>query len=593
MSQYKHTLPVALLLLFCVRCTPVRSPENGVQPILVITDSGGSEVFHTYIAEILAAEGILCFEAVNLHQRPLTFEDLTGRDIVILPRTGDVSPELADALTSYVGKGGALIGLRPDTRLASLFGLAPQDTTLSERYVLVDTTTAIGNGVTGQSMQFHGEADVYACDGASVVAWLCTDAVTATGYPAVAVHDFGSGRAVSFTYDLAASTVLFRQGQYKYRSHGDIRDPDGDQISRQNDLLFRYLDDAKADIPQADEQQDVLVNAIMYCASFGKPLPRLWYFPGQAMAVAWFTGDGDDAEQDQIRRYADKTREYGGYFTLFEGAGNDFDDELDNWLLSAGHSTGKHVNLGCRMPPLRGAESEISRQIQAFIAEYGHQPLTDREHCLNWVGWTEHAGYLHENGVRINSNATSFKGNDGHRAYLNASGLPMKYIDERGAMVDLYQQSTTFYEKHDPAIVEASVADYHTVLTYSFHPVYADTRLELLESAVSCIRSQGIPMVSGDAWAEFLDARRALRFDAIKADESGHAITFAVIQGERPIENATLMIPVQWGARSVASIREYSAPVVFTAKVIDGVHYALWTVSLDAGQMKSYTVLYE
>ena len=100
-------------------------------------------------------------------------------------------------------------------------------------------------------------------------------------------------------------------------------------------------------------------------------------------------------------------------------------------------------------------------------------------------------------------------------------------------------------------------------------------------------------MVSGDAWAEFLDARRALRFNAIKADESVRTITFETIQGERPIENATLMIPAKWGARSVASVRENGAPVAFTEKVVDGVHYALWTVSLGTGQTKSYTVLYE
>ncbi|MFA6470537.1 MAG: hypothetical protein WCU00_00740 [Candidatus Latescibacterota bacterium] len=560
------------------------------QPVLVITDSGSPNVFHKYITEILDAEGVLCYETVDMQQSPVTLELLKKYEIVLLSDTSPLTVENAASLTSYVKNGGSLIGLSPDPRLATVFGITDMGTITEEKYIKIDLAAPVGKGTTDETIQFHGEAENYRVNGASVIAYIYSDSSTPTTFPAVTLNQFGKGHAVCFTYDLAKSTVLFHQGQYKYRSDGDNEDPDGDVIYRLNDLVFKYLDHSKTNIPQADVQQDVLVNAINYLARFNKPLPRLWYYPDKAMSVAWITGDGDDATKKDILAYARKTREYGGYYTLFEGAGNEFDDELDNLLLAEGHSTAKHVNLGCRKPSLRGAEQEIKREIQAFIAEYGHQPLTDREHCLNWVGWTEHAKYLAANGVRINSDATSFIVNDGDKAYLNASGLPMKYIDEKGNLIDLYQQSTTFYEKVDPTVVDESLQNYHSVLTYSFHPVYSSTRLSLVESAASNAKSKGIPMVSGDSWAKFVDARRDMKFQRVSLAGAGNGLSFDIQQGSRPIKDATILIPSDWKGRTAKEIKEDGKTIPFSVSTINGVRYALFTVSLDTSQKKSYEI---
>ncbi|HDY88732.1 MAG TPA: hypothetical protein ENH82_11565 [bacterium] len=562
------------------------------QPILVLTDSNSSNVFNSYITEILDTEGILCYQTVDLNLYNVNLTYLDNFDIVILTDTASLSADLITTLASYVNNGGNIIGLSPDIQLAYVFGLTSSGTTTSEQYLKVDTTTTIGKGVTGESMQFHGEAENYSLTGALAIAFIYSDANTKTTKPAITLYQYGSGHSVGFTYDLAKSTVLFHQGQYKYRSNGDNDDPDKDEIYRLNDHFYNYLDSTRVNIPQADEQQDILVNAINYLANFNKPLPRLWYYPDKAMTITWITGDGDDATKEQIQMYADKTKEYGGYFTLFEGAGNVFDDDLDNKLLLDGHSTAKHPNLGCRKPPLKGAEAEITRQIQAFINDYGHQPLTDREHCLNWVGWTEHAKYLSANGVRINSNATSFIGNSGDKAYLNASGLPMKYMNENGDIVDLYQQSTTFYEKNDSTIVDESLNNYHSVLTYSFHPVYASTRLSWIETAVSYSQSKGIPMVSGDTWANFVDARRDMQFQNIQITGTGNTISFDIQQGSLPIDNATIMMPNKWGSQSAELIQEDGVTKKHSTSTIDGVNYTLFNVSLNTGQTKSYTVKY-
>lgn len=566
------------------------SIASATQPILVIADSNSSNVYNTYITEILDAEGVLGYQTVDIYLYDVTLSYLNNFDIIILADTSSLSSGLVTALTSYVNSGGSLIGLSPDTQLASIFGLTNLDATTSEQYLKVDTTTTIGNGVTSESMQFHGDATDYSLNGASAIALIYSDASTSTTKPAISLYQYGSGSSIAFTYDLAKSTVLFHQGKYEYRSNGDNPDIDLSGTFTQNDLFYNYLDPTKAIIPQADEQQDVLVNAINYLTNLKKPLPRLWYYPNKTMSIAWITGDGDSATSAQIQAYADKTKEYGGYFTYFQWTGDEFNDTLDNSLQADGHSTAKHPNLGCGEPTLSYAQTQFNSQIQAFITDYGHQPLTDREHCINWVGWTENAEYLSANGIRINSDATLTAG--GSKSYLNASGLPMKLMDENGDIVDLYEQSTVFYETTASETIDESFNNYHSVLTFSFHPYNSATKLSVLTTAVSYLQTKGIPMVSGDTWANFIDARRDMLFQNIVLTGKAH-LTFDIIQGTRSIENATIMIPTNFGSLSVKTIQEEGVAKSYTTSTVDGVSYALFNISLSADQTKSYVVNYD
>src|SRR5204862_223384 len=52
-----------------------------------------------------------------------------------------------------------------------------------------------------------------------------------------------------------------------------------------------WVDLNKITIPQADEQQRLLVNMIQYMNARKKPLPHFWYFPSAFKAVVIMTGD--------------------------------------------------------------------------------------------------------------------------------------------------------------------------------------------------------------------------------------------------------------------------------------------------------------
>ena len=115
-------------------------------------------------------------------------------------------------LTTWVNNGGSLIAMHPDPQLASLLGVTPTGGTLSEGYLLVKTQAAPGKGIYGQTMQFHGSADLYTLSGATSLATLYSGVSTPTTSPAVTLANAGAGQAAAFTYDLAKSVVMLRQG---------------------------------------------------------------------------------------------------------------------------------------------------------------------------------------------------------------------------------------------------------------------------------------------------------------------------------------------------------------------------------------------
>src|SRR5207248_2391710 len=130
---------------------------------------------------------------------------------------------------------GHLIAMRPDKQLASLLGLADLGGTLGDRYLRVIGTGA-GAGIVTQSVKYHGAADLYAANGATVLALLGSTPTLTLSSPAVTTREVGEngGHASAFTFDLARSIVLSRQGNPAWSG----MERDGLPPIRSDDLFF-------------------------------------------------------------------------------------------------------------------------------------------------------------------------------------------------------------------------------------------------------------------------------------------------------------------------------------------------------------------
>ena len=126
---------------------PPPPPDQGPGgPILVVT----GDPFGSYYAEILRAEGLNAFLTKDLST--VTAATLGAYDVAILANVALTNAQAA-MFTDWVTAGGNLIAMRPDPILASLLGLTPGTGSLSNAYFKIDTTSAPGTGIVGQTIQ--------------------------------------------------------------------------------------------------------------------------------------------------------------------------------------------------------------------------------------------------------------------------------------------------------------------------------------------------------------------------------------------------------------------------------------------------------
>src|SRR5574342_683534 len=252
---------------------PLRQRIDLAGPMLII--SSASNPFSAYYAEILRAEGLNAFAVNDI--ATVSSGLLASYDVVIL---GDITLTSSQVtmLSDWVNAGGHLIAMHPDKKLAGLLGLTDLTSTLSDAYLLVNTSSGPGAGIVNQTIQYHGAADRYSLSGASSVATLYSNATTSTSSPAITLRSVGSsgGQAAAFTYDLARSVVYTRQRNPAWSG----QERDGQTPIRSDDLFYpNWVDLNKVAIPQADEQQRLLANLIIQMNFNKKPLPRFWYLP--------------------------------------------------------------------------------------------------------------------------------------------------------------------------------------------------------------------------------------------------------------------------------------------------------------------------
>ena len=271
--------------------SPINDGPGG--PVLVIISSANP--FTSYYAEILRAEGLNEFSVIDIGS--VTTSLLANYDVAILGEISLTSTQVA-SLTQWVNSGGNLIAMKPDKQLASMLGLTSLGSTMSNAYLLVNTSSSPGAGIVNQTIQYHGAADLYTVNSATTVATLYSSATQPTSSPAVTLKAVGSngGYAAAFTYDLAKSVSLTRQGNPAWAG----QERDGVSYLRSDDMFYGasstdpqpdWVNLTKVAIPQADEQQRLLANLIIQLNAPRKPLPRFWYFPRDLGAIVVMTGD--------------------------------------------------------------------------------------------------------------------------------------------------------------------------------------------------------------------------------------------------------------------------------------------------------------
>lgn len=590
--------------------------RNNREPILVLWDSETQHRLSGYLTEILHVEGYNWFAVHDLAHEPVTPALLTAYPTVILTHV-EPSEETQRQLLDFLQQGGDLIALRPPESLAEALGLTPAGRDLVDRYIAFNSLCAINSGVDLPPLQFHGKAELYnwSREPSNVLAHFAAFPDYITAHPAITVGTLGQGRWAVFAYDLAESTVLFHQGRREQSSTGSLPDADGDRMYKPNDLFVSYLDPELCYLPQADLHQDALVRILEWMASLRQPLPRVWHFPRGARAAAFINGDGDNMSTQDLANTVATAERFGVPYTTYLMM-QDHPKVTPEWeraLRDRGHDFGQHAFAGLLPTPVE-MRARLKEEMAAFRSRYGHEPVTYRGHSLVWVGWTDMAKYLRENGVRLDTNFAAGRFH-GRGSYVNSSGLPVKFMDEDGVLLDIYEQATistddgltTDKRFARPLTIDECIAfskrqadeamdTYHTVYHPYFHP--ARTRpgpmstQRWLEGILRHCTERGFHFVNGVDWLNFNDGRRSLRLVEYGWDSDAGTLDLA-LETEIAVEGATLALPYLFEGKTLARATVDGEPVPVTPQTLEGRPQVLLPADYSAAELKRWRIRWD
>ena len=563
--------------------------------ILVLYNT--SNPFSEYTAEILRAEGLDSFASAAVST--LSAGLLSQYDVAVL---GDVAvtSQQVTLLTDWVTAGGNLIAMHPDKKLAGLLGLVDDSATQANAYLRIDTSAAPGAGITAATMQYHGPADLYeAAAGTRTVAALYTASQTATTHPAVTLRNVGtnSGQAVAFTYDLARSVVFTHQGNPAWAG----QDRDGIAPIRSDDLFFGaaagdvqpdWVDLTKVAIPQADEQQRLLSNTIEYIDQDNSPLPKFWYFPKGAKAVLVMAGDdhatanGTQSTFDELSAMSPANCSVADWTCLratsYMYAYGPMTAAQAAAYEAQGFDVGSHVSTGCVDWTPAALTQAFQNDLGAFRSTYPSLPAQggSRTHCIVWSDWASEPKIEASFGIRMDLNYYYWPGTwvQNRPGYMTGSGIPMRFADSDGTMIDVYQEPSELVNENGEtypagiaAMLEAALGPDGYYGAIGTHYDYSDSfASELAQAALA----YGIPAVSVQQMLDWTDARNASSFTT--PVWNGGTLTFGATVGTGAGSMMRGMLPVTSAKGTLSALAKGGTPVSFTVETIKGIAYALF-----------------
>jgi hypothetical protein len=557
-------------------------------PILVVADP--ADPFGRYYGEILRAEGLNEFDVID--KQDLSAASLETHQAVLLAQTSLTDAQAA-LLTTWVQDGGNLIAMRPDARLNGLLGLGAGGGALSNAYLKVATGSPPGAGITADTMQFHGTADLRSLAGATSVATLYSSATTATTAPAVTLRSVGpaDGQTAAFTYDLARSVVGTRQGNVAWA--GQKRDGEDGPI-RSDDLFFpNWLDFAKVRIPQADEQQRLLANLLTRMTRDRTPLPRFWYLPRGEKAAVVMSGDdhghgGTIGQFDTFKADSAAGCSVADWqcvrATSYVYSNTPITSAQAQAYQSEGFEIAPHLSTNCADFTPQSLQDAWDAQLPDFLASWPKlaAPRTNRTHCIAWSDWASEPKVELANGVRLDLNYYYWPAAwvQDRPGMFTGSGFPMHFADADGSLIDVYQATTQLTDEsgidiatHIAALLDGALGSdgYYGVFAANMHtddPVHPGA-----DAIVAAAQARGVPVISAAQLLTWLDGRNGSSFQGVRF---GAGLLRFSVDRAPGANGLQAMVPVTAASGALTQLTRNGVAVPTSVRTVKGIDYAVF-----------------
>jgi hypothetical protein len=601
-------------------------------PLLLVIPERSANPLRAYLSEILLTEGLNAFDAASAAQ--VDWAALDRHPMIILAE-GLIDDDQALQLDEYVQRGGRLIVMKPAPRLAGLCGLEPAEAELDGGYVLQDAV--VGGSLPATTSQFHGSANRFRVVEAEPIAWLSADGRAPSVYPAITRRRVGRGWAAAWAYDLARSVALTRQGDPNKAG----QERDGDPGLRAQDAFVGWIDLDRISRPQADEQMRLFSGLVAQLLGDELPLPRLWYFPGGADSLLVATGDAHGSSAAAIEDILSRVERHGGRMSVYYAPtpGSDARRVLRRargWLSDVpvlgdavrranvpptparvngwrarGHEFGLHPSVDA------GLEAGWDEAWRHFTGlGFGPVPPTVRTHAVAWQGWVQTAHAQAAMGIRLNldyyHSGRAFRKPDGTWAhgYATGSGLPMRFVDEQGRLLDLYQLATQLVDEHlMPVPWNLGLADYsvedalevsRTMLAsgaagvpsafcaqfhvdpFALGGEWRDRFGRWLDGTLQEAARLGYPIWPADRWLRFVVTRNSARFEGLRWDPESRELAFTLDAPGAADQPLAVLVPARAGSLALDGAFVDGEGVMLRPRALSGIEWR--SVDVAAGR---------
>ena len=229
---------------------------------------------------------------------------------------------------------------------------------------------------------------------------------------------------------------------------------------RSDDLFYGgaqpdWVDLNKVAIPQADEQQRLLANLIGYMEMDQMPMPRLWYLPRGEKAAVLMTGDDHtasftDERFDQFIATSPAGCSVDNWECIRASSyiypNNTMTDQQAASYNAQGFEIGLHVDVGCADFTQGSLTTYYTNQLGQWGAKYSSlpSPNSERTHCIVWSDWASQPKVKLLNNIRVDTDYYFFPPSwvMNRPGMFTGSGIPMRFADLNGAIIDVYQAAT-------------------------------------------------------------------------------------------------------------------------------------------------------
>ena len=221
-------------------------------------------------------------------------------------------------------------------------------------------------------------------------------------------------------------------------------------------------------------------------------------------------------------------------------------------------------------------------------------PATHRMHCISWSDYDSQPKTELSHGIRLDTNYYYYPPtwvND-RPGLFTGSGMPMRFADINGNMLDIYQATTQMTDESGqtyPYTID-TLLDNATGPTGYYGVYVANMHNDIAQSPgadaiVASAQARGIPVVSARQMLTWLDGRNASTFTSLSWNGSTLSFSISVGQGANGL---VAMAPMANG-QTVTSITNNGSPVSYSMIRSKGIQYAIFTAANGAYQVNYAT----